>query len=305
MTCKKLGSAGRIAQTEGMRRLPRDPIRLVSSYVPMSSAAIRGRFGRRSLVAPGGPVVSLTTFGVRARSVHLTLASIGRGSVRPSRLIVWLDDAALVSSPPRGLSRLCRRGVEVRLCDDLGPHKKYFPYVSSIARHRVPMVTADDDVLYPPRWLETLVADHGRHPDAIVAHRVNRIVVDGAAVAPYERWGRATSERPTPRNYAVGVKGVLYPPAFLDLLRATGDGFTDVAPGSSDTWLHHCSLRAGVPVLPVVTLRGAGFWPIRGLRPSPALLDQNVRAGRNDRVRAALWSPDDLRIVLQDHWDAC
>ncbi len=271
----------------------------------MGSAAIRVRFGRRSLVAPGGPVVSLTTFGVRARSVHLTLASIGRGSVRPSRLIVWIDDAELVSSPPRGLSRLRRRGVEVRLCDDLGPHKKYFPYVSSIARHRLPMVTADDDVLYPPRWLETLVADHRRHPDAIVAHRVNRIVVDRAAVAPYERWGRATSERRTPRNYAVGVKGILYPPEFLDVLRERGDGFMDVAPGSSDTWLHHCSLRAGVPVLPVVTLCGARFWPIRGLRPSPALLDQNVRAGRNDRVRAALWSSADLQIVLQDHWDVC
>ncbi|MDR6170195.1 hypothetical protein QE359_001224 [Curtobacterium sp. SORGH_AS776] len=288
-----------------MRRLPRDPIRLLSSYLRMGSAAIRVRFGRRSLVAPGGPVVSLTTFGVRARSVHLTLASIGRGSVRPSRLIVWIDDAELVRSPPRGLSRLRRRGVEVRLCDDLGPHKKYFPYVSSIARHRVAVVTADDDVLYPPRWLETLVADHRRHPDAIVAHRVNRIVVDGAAVAPYERWGRATSERRTPRNYAVGVKGILYPPQFLDVLRERGDGFTEVAPGSSDTWLHHCSLRAGVPVLPVVALGGAGFWPVRGLRRSPALLEQNVRAGRNDRVRAALWSSADLQIVLQDHWDSC
>ncbi|MBA8989716.1 hypothetical protein FHW23_000948 [Curtobacterium pusillum] len=285
-----------------MRPIPRDPFRLLSSYVRMAAAAVWGHLGRRSLVAPGGPVVSLTTFGVRVRAVHLTLVSIGRGTVRPSRLIVWVDDPALVDAPPPGLARLRSRGLEVRLCEDLGPHKKYFPYVSSVARHRVPMVTADDDVLYPRRWLETLVAHHLRHPDAVVAHRVNRIVVEDGCVAPYARWGRATSERRTPRNYAVGVKGILYPPAFLDFLRDRGDGFRSVAPRSSDTWLHHCSLRAGVPVLPVVELGGKGFWPVRGLRRSSALLEQNVLGGRNDRVRSALWSPDDLAVVLHDQW---
>ncbi|MFJ4221472.1 hypothetical protein [Curtobacterium luteum] len=287
-----------------MRPLPRDPLRLLASYLHMTSAAVRARFGRRPLTVPGGPVVSLTTFGARARTVHLTLATIGAGTVRPSRLIVWLDDDALLADPPRALRRLVARGVELRPCDDLGPHKKYYPYACSISHHRVPMVTADDDVLYPRTWLETLVAEHVRTPDAVVAHRVNRIAVEGGRVLPYDRWGRATSAEVTPRNYAVGVKGVLYPPALLDALRDAGDGFRSVAPGSSDTWLHHRSLRAAVPVLPVTALEGVVFWPVRGLRRSPALLDQNVRAGRNDRVREALWSPTDKDIVVRGWWDA-
>ncbi|MFJ4295130.1 hypothetical protein [Curtobacterium sp. NPDC089689] len=288
-----------------MRPLPRDPLRLFASYVHMASAAVRARFGRHPLTAPDGPVVSLTTYGARARAVHLTLASIGAGSVRPSRLIVWIDDGALLAEPPRGLRRLVARGVELRPCEDLGPHKKYFPYVCSLAQHRVPMVTADDDVLYPRRWLETLVAEHVRRPDAVFAHRVNRITVEDDRVLPYDRWERATSAEVTPRNYAVGVKGVLYPPAFLDALRDAGDGFRSVAPGSSDTWLHHRSLRAAVPVLPVTALDGVVFWPIRGLRRSPALLDQNVRAGRNDRVRASLWSPTDSDLVVRGAWTPC
>lgn len=288
-----------------MRPLPRDPLRLLASYLHMTTAGARARFGRHRLTSPGGPVVSLTTFGARARAVHLTLASIGAGTVRPSRLIVWIDDDDLLAEPPRALRRLVARGVELRPCEDLGPHKKYFPYVRSVAQHRVPMVTADDDVLYPRRWLETLAVEHARRPDAVFAHRVNRITVEGGRVLPYERWGRATSPEVTPRNYAVGVKGVLYPPAFLDALRDAGDGFRSVAPGSSDTWLHHRSLRAAVPVLPVTALDGVVFWPVRGLRRSPALLDQNVRAGRNDRVRASLWSSTDIDVIVQDTWSPC
>lgn len=285
-----------------MRPLPRDPVRLLGSYLHMSVAAFRARWSRRPLTAPGGPVVSLTTFGPRARSVHLTLASIGHGVLRPSRLIVWLDDARLLADPPRALRRMAARGVELCLCDDLGPHKKYFPYVASVDRHSIPMVTADDDVLYPRRWLETLVAEHVRRPDVVLAHRVNRIAVEDDRVLPYEQWGRATTPEVTPRNYAVGVKGVLYPPAFLDALRDAGEGFRSVAPGSSDTWLHHRSLREAVPVVPVTALEGTVFWPVRGLRRSPALLDQNVRAGRNDRVRAALWSAEDAELVTRDSW---
>lgn len=287
-----------------MRRpLPRDPARFLHSRLLMAVHATRARWWRTKLVAPGGPVVSLTSFGARIGSVHLAIASIGRGSVRPSRLQLWLDDAELVASPPPALARLVRRGLEIRHCDDLGPHKKYLPYARSISEHTVPMVTADDDVLYPRRWLETLVADHLRHPDTILAHRVNRITVRDGTIAPYVEWGRATDLRDTPRNYAVGVKGVLFPPMMLDALRERGDAFLAVAPRSSDTWLHHVSLREGVSTLPCLALDGRGFVPIRGGARSPALMDVNVDRGRNDRVRAALLGRDEVRAVVDDRHD--
>lgn len=287
-----------------MRRLPRDPLAFLWSRARMLVAGIDARFGRGSLVAPGGPVVSLTSFDPRLRSAHLTVVSIGRGTVRPSRIILWLDELDHVAMPVPTLARLRRRGLELRHCVDHGPHKKYLPYVSSVSHHTVPMVTADDDVLYPRRWLETLLADHLIRPDAVFAHRVNRITVSGERIEAYTSWGRALDRRVTPRNYAVGIKGILYPPVMLDVLREAGDGFVDVAPGSSDTWLHHRSLAAGVVTLPTLSLRGRGFTPIRGVARAPALLEQNVDAGRNDRVRAALLTPTQVRAIVEDDWDA-
>jgi len=270
----------------------------------MLVAGLDARFGRAPLVVPGGPVVSLTSFDPRLRSAHLTIASIGRGTLRPSRLILWLDELDHVAMPVPTLARLRRRGLEIRHCVDHGPHKKYLPYVSSIDHHTVPMVTADDDVLYPRRWLETLFADHLVRPDAVFAHRVNRITVRDGQLEPYVRWGRATDRRVTPRNYAVGIKGVLYPPHMLDALRQVGDGFVAVAPRSSDTWLHHRSLVAGVVTLPTLALRGRGFTPIRGVAKAPALLEQNVDAGRNDRVREALLSAEHVRAIVADDIEA-
>jgi hypothetical protein len=270
----------------------------------MLAAGLDARFGRASLVAPGGPVVSLTSFDPRLRSAHLTIASIGRGRVRPARIILWLDELDHVAMPVPTLARLRRRGLELRHCVDHGPHKKYLPYVSSVAHHTVPMVTADDDVLYPRRWLETLLADHLIRPDAVFAHRVNRITVRAGRVEPYVAWERALDRRATPRNYAVGIKGVLYPPQLLDALRDAGDGFVGVAPASSDTWLHHRSLAAGVVTLPTLALHGRGFTPIRGVARAPALFEQNVDAGRNDRVRAALLTPDQVRAIVEDDWES-
>lgn len=266
----------------------------------MHALTIRGRCTRRPIVAPGGPVVSLTSFDPRVRLVHLTIESIARGQSLPSRVVLWLDELDHVAFPLPALRRLQRRGLEIRHCDDLGPHKKYQPYVASIEHHEVPMVTADDDVLYPRRWLSSLAEAHALHPDAVLAHRVNRIRVEDGAIRPYAEWGRADDARPTPRNYAVGVKGILYPPRFLDQLRDAGTDFRTQAPGSSDTWLHHMSLRHGVRTLPVFALRTRAVVPMRGGPKASALMDENVDRGRNDRVRAAVLAPDEVAAIVAD-----
>jgi hypothetical protein len=285
-----------------MRRLPPDPLAFLVARLRMAGSGLAARWGRSSLVAPGGPVVSLTSFGARIQNAHLAIASIGQGTLLPSRIVLWLDDLDQVVRPIPQLRRLQRRGLEIRHCDDLGPHKKYQPYVQSIEHHDVAMVTADDDIVYARRWLETLWADHLRDPDAIFAHRVNRITVTGGEIAPYRAWGRAEDDRRTPRNYAVGIKGVLYPPAFLDRLRTYGTEFMAEAPGSSDTWLFHVGLRERTDVLPVLALGGDAVTPFRGVAASPALMDQNVGRDRNDRVRAALLSDDEIAAVVNEHF---
>ena len=92
-------------------------------------------------------MVSLTTYEPRWHNVHYTIESIGCGRLRPSRLVLWIAPSVLQAGTPETLRRLSARGLEIRTCDDLGPHKKYYPQVMEGAAQR-DLVTADDDVLY-------------------------------------------------------------------------------------------------------------------------------------------------------------
>lgn len=287
-----------------------DTRNLIASLAAMARHAVRNALvrepvvaGPRPLATPAGPpraVVSLTSFGRRIRWVHLTIESIAAGRVRPERIVLWLDDADAVRRPTRGLRRLVRRGLEIRHTADLGPHKKYFPAVQE--HLGAPLVTCDDDVIYPAPWLELLLAAHVRTPTAVLAHRVNRITVGDGAIRPYTDWGRADEPRATPRNFATGVKGVLYPVAMQEHLRAAGDAFLRDARAADDVWLHHVALRHHVPVLPVTGLAIDAVRPIRGVRTGPALADDNVGGGRNDRIIRAVYDDDEVAAIVADDW---
>ena len=154
-----------------------------------------------------------------------TIETIGAGSIKPRRVILWLDDAAALADPPPSLKRLQARGLEIRGCLDYGPHKKYFPYVNEILTEQPErtLVTADDDVAYPANWLKDLLNAH--RPNQVTAFRA-RIRGDG----PYSTWPLCDTTEPSEAVFATGTSGVAYPPAVLRTLRDRGDEFARVCP---------------------------------------------------------------------------
>src|SRR5579859_7422220 len=209
---------------------------------------LANRYGRSPITCPGAPVVSLTTFGSRVQSVHLAIESIGRGQVLPSRVILWLDDASLVNNLPIGIRRLKKRGLEISLCKDYGPYKKFYPYVESMSEFKDPLVTADDDVLYPSDWLKKLVEASQRFPDVINCHRARVIGVSQDGIAKYEGWEMVDSTMPSYCYFATGVGGVIYPLLFQQELKKQGTAFLNCCPRGDDIWLHVQALRAGYKV---------------------------------------------------------
>jgi len=258
---------------------------------------LRNLVGRRAVTSPGtGPVVSLTTFGVRTARVHLAIESIGRGSLLPSRLVLWLDDPAQLANLPRSLRRLERRGLEIRQSENYGPHTKYFPYVMSLETHLVPLVTADDDTVYPREWLAALRAAHRETPDHVVCHRARRITLDDdAAIEPYTRWRFVTDSAPSPLNLATGVSGVLYPVAMLHALRDAGESFRECAPRTDDIWLHAVALRSGVPVRQLDAR--AGLFPLVPSTQAVSLVADNVHGPGNDDAVRRTYGADDLAAL--------
>lgn len=259
---------------------------------------VRARWSRTSLTGTAPVVVSLTSYGRRVDTVHHTLESIAGGRVRPRRVVLWLEDEALVQDPPAPLARMQRRGLEVRHTQDWGPHKKYYPYAASVDRHVLPLVTADDDVLYGYRWLAFLVHAHRQHPGDVIAHRAHRIVLRDGRIEPYARWGDVTPGEAGPRTFATGNSGVLYPPPMLDALREAGTTFTACAPRADDVWLHAMALRSGTTVRPchdgLTTYRTAPTGGSGGLRTA------NIFGGGNDQQIAATYTEDEVALLWED-----
>ena len=249
-----------------------------------------------------GVVVCMTTYGRRTSFVHLALESIGSGDCRPERLILFLDDAEKVSRPPRGLARLCRRGLEIVHTEDLGPHKKWYPYVMSEQEHHADMVTADDDTLYPPGWLAALGASVANTSiPSVHAHRAHRAVLTpDRQLAPYTAWSRAEVGSPSHLTFPVGVGGVWYPHALLAQFRRTADkdAFMRITPRADDVWLHLQALRAGFPAVWTDAFPESSFVAVRGTRTS-GLLASNVSGGGNDAQIARAYGPDDLSRLVK------
>lgn len=211
---------------------------------------VRNRVARQPVTADTPVVVSLTSHGRRLATVHHTIESIAAGETRPHRLILALDSADDMRAASRlgTLARLKRRGLEIIQVSPMGPHAKYYPYVASVEAHHVPLVTADDDIIYPADWLRGLLKAFEQHPDVIHCYRAHEFGISDGRPALYATWKPVANTRPSYTSFLTGVSGVIYPPAFLNHLRDGGEAFRDVAPRADDVWLHAQSVNAEVRV---------------------------------------------------------
>jgi hypothetical protein len=256
----------------------------------------RNRTSSSAVTGGQGPVVSLTTYGDRIANVHLTIESIARGQLRPRRLLLWLDDPLVLSNLPPGLLRLQRRGLEIRLSENFGPHTKYYPYLESEADFSGPLVTADDDIVYPPGWLAQLAEHHQRYPDDVVCHRARVIGFKAGELTPYNAWPYCSANGASVLHFATGVSGVIYPVALQRILKQAGRRFTQCCPRQDDLWLHMSAVQAGFKIRQLSA--EASEFPMLPDSQAQALHLTNVGEGQND-IQIRETYPRDVILLMQ------
>lgn len=132
---------------------------------------------------------SLTSFPARIDYVHLAIKSLMLQSYKPDRIILWLANEQFPDHKlPKNLTDLENYGLEIKWCDDLYGHKKYFYCITEQKENEV-VITFDDDIIYPINAIKRLVAKHREHPDCLVCERAQAIVykADGSLENP-GRW---------------------------------------------------------------------------------------------------------------------
>jgi hypothetical protein len=216
----------------------------------------------------------------------------------PSRIILWIDDEAVFNNLPPGLVRLARRGLEVRLCNNYGPHKKYYPYLESLQKPDRPLVTADDDIFYPRRWLEGLVKAFQQSPNLVNCYRARLMELNEGGFAKYEDWKLAHSTKSRFRHCAVGVAGTIYPPPLQQRIKQEGTAFLECCPRADDLWLHVQALRAGYKVRQISEKRFQ-LLDIPGTQ-TTALFRRNLLQGDNDAQVELTYRASDITRLRKD-----
>ena len=141
--------------------------------------------------------------------------------------------------------------MEIHVSEDLGPHTKYYPYLDRKSEFHAPLVTADDDILYPRHWLQQLIDAYEANPSAIHSHQVHRLGLHQKRLMPYAEWDDCLNTSTSHLNFLTGVSGVIYPPNFLRYLKQQGKAFEHCCPANDDIWLTVNALRGGFKIAQV------------------------------------------------------
>lgn len=229
-------------------------------------------------------IVSLTSYEARFKDLEISLYSLLNQSLKPDRIILWLsDEIESLNDLPYEITKYIKNGLEIRFVKDIGSYTKaiyaFKEYSEAI------IVTADDDIYYPKKWLERLYHSYIAHPKDIQVHRAHRVRLKDRKILPYEKWEKHVQEESARfDNFLTGVGGVLYPPnCFLsEVFR--NDIFLKYAPTADDIWFWFMALisnrRIRVVQNHIKTLSCTNL--LRQILPNRKTLYSINSTGRND-----------------------
>lgn len=236
-------------------------------------------------------IVSLTSYGKRITTLHFTLYSLLSQTVRPKKIIVWLAHGETLTKELQALESL----IAFKWCEDLRSYKKLVP--SLALELSVPIITFDDDVIYPIDQIERLYSEHMAHPNRVICHRAHKIKLNKSQIAPYNQWEfDSTEQLPSHLLMPIGIGGVLYPVnCFADEV-TNADIFMALCPTADDIWFKFMALKKGVKTKLVTNpMPYAGYLHVAGCQ-EQSLWSHNK--GANDLQLAALINYDKTFIEM-------
>jgi len=179
------------------------------------------------------------------------LQSLFLQTVNPDLLLVnvsdhpYLQDQGIMELP----GWLKDDRITVNWERNTGPYRKLIPALS-FADDSDLVVTADDDILYGPNWLASLVKLAKLNSDVIIsarARQMRRTILGGWQ--NYAHWPLVKTRTTGLHLLPTGGAGVVYRKELLDLEFLGNSEFLKIAPTADDLWFRMASLRLRVNVL--------------------------------------------------------
>ncbi len=202
-------------------------------------------------------IVSITSYPARIHEAVLAIRTIYRQTKLPDKVILWLGEEKFPNKfddlPEELLQLMHEKNLEIRWCEDIGPHTKYYYAFKEYPDALV--VTIDDDILYPPDRIENLYRCYLRFPYAVSAGRADFVPIsEHEEMPPVTIWPEEVDAwvlQPSMQLYAMGVNCVLYPTILFSQVSELLDKETirRICPYADDLWLKAMEAVAGIPVV--------------------------------------------------------
>lgn len=227
-------------------------------------------------------VVSMASYVLRYATIVNTLKSLLLQTYKPHKIVVWLDEDNIDNQPTDEMRKLERYGIEYRFTSDgLCAHKKYFYAMREFPDACV--ITVDDDLIYSPDMVESLIRYHKLYPHVVCARRIHRITFnDNGIINSYAKWNYEYQKAGEPSYdlFATGGGGTLYPPNCMSKLAFDISTIKKYCLSADDIWLKIMELMMNKKV---VWVKNNYVMPKETDNSQLAALKTvNVREGYND-----------------------
>jgi hypothetical protein len=180
---------------------------------------------------------------------------------------------------PERVSELQKFGVEIRFCDNLLAHKKYYYALQEFPDAFV--ITFDDDFFYEKRMLENLMKLKLEYPNHVVTNRAHLMQFDSNELKPYRQWNHNTTvTKPGHQVFATGGVGTLYESSFYSDSLFDKSLIQKISPKADDVWLKFMTYLNGIKV--VTNKRYNKDFITLPESQKEQLIKSNVQAGGND-----------------------
>ncbi len=163
-------------------------------------------------------IISFTTIPSRIHKIKPMVDSILNQSVKPDEIILWLPKTFKRSDLEKEIEipeYLKESQISIKYCEDVGPFTKLYYSLKQEWDHKdTVIVTVDDDVFYPNKWLKTLIRASKKYPNKAIGFR-GRILIDKQDYKTSKLYFGSPFRKPLNVDIITGTWGALYKVGFF------------------------------------------------------------------------------------------
>ncbi|HEM6846617.1 hypothetical protein OKT23_17245 [Providencia rettgeri] len=230
-------------------------------------------------------IISLTSYHLRLKNLHLTIESLLQQSLPPRNIYLWLsqEDIDKKKCIPDKILNLQKRGLIIKVkSENIRSYKKlsYIENILDLEPDITHVITADDDILYPHYWADSLIKKSKQH-NCVSCFRGHNFIIEGDEY-DYKKVmkNNISFDFPSYNLIPTGCSGIAYPRDSISPLVSKKNLFEHLSPNTDDIWYKAMTLSEGFQCSRV-TKKNIHF-PIILQSLSDSLFSKNINQNNNN-----------------------